>query len=61
MYSAQISDFISALIIYLCSFVLFFKQFMSSRVARKEERERLAAQEAAAAQTDAANGEGGGK
>ena len=63
MYSAQISDFISALIIYLCSFVLFFKQFMSSRVARKEERERerLAAQEAAVAQTDAANGEGGGK
>ena len=63
MYSAQISDFISALIIYLCSFVLFFKQFMSSRVARKEERERgrLAAQEAAAAQTDVANGEGGGK
>ncbi len=43
--------------------MLFFKQFMSSRVARKEERERerLAAQEAAAAQTDAANGEGGGK
>ena len=63
MYSAQISDFISALIIYLCGFVLFFKQFMSSRAARKEERERerLAAQEAAAAQTGAANGEGGEK
>jgi len=35
LYSAQISDFISALIIYLCGFVLFFKQYMSARLDRK--------------------------
>ena len=35
-YSSQISDLISALIIYLCGFVLFFKQIIGSRVARKE-------------------------
>ena len=35
LYSAQISDFISALIIYLCGFVLFFKQYMSARLAKK--------------------------
>lgn len=35
MYSAQISDLISALIIYLCGFVLFFKVFMNSRLDRR--------------------------
>ena len=35
MYSAQISDLISALIIYLCGFVLFFKVFMNSRLDRQ--------------------------
>ncbi len=43
MYCAQISDFISALIIYLCGFVLFFKQYMNLRMTRKEERLRAAA------------------
>jgi simple sugar transport system permease protein len=38
MYSAQISDFISALIIYLCGFVLFIKHYMNTRIARKEEK-----------------------
>ena len=37
MYSAQISDLISSLIIYLCGFVLFFKSFMDARAARKQE------------------------
>ena len=37
MYSSDISDFISSLIIYLCGFVLFFKHFMNSRLARREE------------------------
>lgn len=60
MYSAQIPDFISALIIYLCGFVLFFKQFMDARAARAEERAKPAAQaEAPAPDGDA--GEGGGK
>ena len=37
MYSSDISDFISSMIIYLCGFVLFFRQFMSSRLARRDE------------------------
>ena len=40
MYSAQISDLISALIIYLCGFVLFFKVFMNSRLDRRDEKRR---------------------
>ena len=38
MYSAQIADLISALIIYLCGFVLFIKNFMDAHAAKKEER-----------------------
>jgi len=45
MYSTQISDFISALIIYLCGFVLFFKQFMDARAAQAEERAKAAVPE----------------
>ena len=37
MYSAQISDLISALIIYLCGFVLFFRQVMTRLAERKAE------------------------
>lgn len=37
-YSAQIADFISAVIIYLCGFVLFFKLFINSRMSKAEER-----------------------
>ena len=37
MYSSNISDFISSLIIYLCGFVLFFKYFMNSRLNRRDE------------------------
>ena len=37
MYSSDISDFISSLIIYLCGFVLFFKQFMNTRLNRRDE------------------------
>ena len=40
MYSSQISDLISAIIIYLCGFVLFIKTTISSGIARSEERER---------------------
>ena len=45
MYSAQISDFISALIIYLCGFVLFFKYALNSRMDRREEKKRAASAE----------------
>jgi len=37
MYCAQISDLISAIIIYLCGFVLFIKQAMNRSIAKKEE------------------------
>ena len=40
MYSSQISDLISSLIIYLCGFVLFIKHTIRAGVARSEERER---------------------
>ncbi|MBR2080249.1 MAG: ABC transporter permease [Oscillospiraceae bacterium] len=45
MYSSQISDLISSLIIYLCAFVLFIKHAMRSGIARSEERERRKAAE----------------
>ena len=50
MYCAQISDLISALIIYLCGFVLFMKYAMNSAIAKREEKAALAAKEKA--QTD---------
>ena len=42
MYSAQISDFISALIIYFCGFVLFFRQWFNRFLDKREERKRAA-------------------
>ena len=44
MYSAQISDFISALIIYLCGFVLFFKFALNRWLDRRDEKRAKAAQ-----------------
>ena len=38
MYCAQVSDFISALIIYLCGFVLFMKNAMNRSIAKREEK-----------------------
>ena len=38
MYSVQISDLISSIIIYLCGFVLFFKYAMNKRLDRQEEK-----------------------
>ena len=46
VYCSQISSLISALIIYLCAFVAFFKFFMQS-VIRKQDEKRAAAQKAA--------------
>ncbi|MCR5788464.1 MAG: ABC transporter permease [Lachnospiraceae bacterium] len=40
VYPSQISDLISAIIIYLCSFVLFFKTFIRGRAAARKERTR---------------------
>ena len=44
MYSAQISDLISALIIYLCGFVLFFRFALNKWLDKRDERLRMAAQ-----------------
>ena len=52
LYCTQISDLIAAIIIYLCGFVLFMKQFMNARIARREEK---------AAKQTAVAGEGGAK
>ena len=38
MYCAQVSDFISSLIIYLCGFVLFMKTAMNRSIAKREEK-----------------------
>ena len=37
-YCAQIADFISAVIIYLCGFVLFFKTLINNRLRKGDER-----------------------
>ena len=36
MYSSQISDLISAIIVYLCGFVGFFKYAMNVRIEKSE-------------------------
>ena len=48
MYCSQISDLISAIIIYLCGFVLFMKYVMNTAIAKREEKAALKAKEAAA-------------
>ena len=58
MYCAQISDLISALIIYLCGFVLFMKHAMNSYAAKREEKAALKAR-AVEAQARAEAGKGG--
>ena len=41
MYSTQISDLISSLIIYLCGFVLFFKYAMNKRLDKRDEKKAV--------------------
>jgi len=43
MYSSQISDLISSIIIYLCGFVLFIKYAMNQGIAKSEEKQKAAA------------------
>ena len=53
MYCSQISDLISAIIIYLCSFVLFFKTVMNRGIAKSEEKKaRLEKQAVLSANTE---------
>lgn len=47
MYCAQISDLISSIIIYLCSFGFFFKYVLNKWLDRREERQNKKAQAAA--------------
>lgn len=42
MYSSQISDLISAIIIYLCGFVFFVKYIMNAVMAKREEAKKQA-------------------
>ena len=56
MYCAQISDLISAIIIYLCGFVLFMKHAMNAGIAKREEK---AALKAAQTETVSDDGKGG--
>ncbi len=51
MYSSQISDLISAIIIYLCGFVLFIKYAINAGIARHEDKEK---------KRETAGGKGGG-
>ena len=52
MYCSQISDLISAIIIYLCGFMAFMKYAMNRSIARREEKQAQLAQ-------NAENGKGG--
>ena len=56
IYCSQISDLISAIIIYLCGFVLFMKYAMNTAIAKREEKAALAAR---AAEKVSAKQEGG--
>lgn len=58
MYCAQISDLISAIIIYLCGFVLFMKYAINSGIAKREEKAALKAAQTPA-KTDDAEEKGG--
>ncbi len=53
MYSSQISDLISSLIIYLCGFVLFIKYAMNKSIAKSDEKQ---AQKEKLASADAGKG-----
>ena len=46
VYCSQISSLISALIIYLCAFVIFFKAFMQSRIRKYDEKKAAVAKAA---------------
>ena len=59
-YCAQIADFISAVIIYLCGFVLFFKTLINNRLRKGEERFTAKERDAVKAADDKTEG-GAGK
>lgn len=60
MYCSQISDLISAIIIYLCGFVMFLRLYMNSRLDRREEKKQAAIKAAEAEKTGSADSPEGG-
>jgi simple sugar transport system permease protein len=46
VYCSQISGLISALIIYLCAFVVFFKFFIQTLIRKHDEKQAMLAQAA---------------
>ena len=60
MYCAQISDLISAIIIYMCGFVLFMKYAMNSAISKREEKAALKEREQSETPPADANTEKGG-
>ena len=60
MYCAQISDLISAIIIYLCGFVLFMKYAMNAAISKREEKAALKEKEQSETPPADANTEKGG-
>ena len=60
MYCAQISDLISALIIYLCGFVLFMEYAMNAAISKREEKAALKKREQSETPPADANTEKGG-
>ena len=59
IYCSQISDLISAIIIYLCGFVLFMKYAMNTAIAKREEKAALKEKERAQTPEVSDNGKGG--
>ena len=60
IYCSQISDLISAIIIYLCGFVLFMKYAMNSAISKREEKAALKEREQSETPPADANTEKGG-
>ncbi|MBQ9512536.1 MAG: ABC transporter permease [Lachnospiraceae bacterium] len=59
VYPSQISDLISAIIIYLCAFVLFFKTFINARIRARQERDLEKVRAMREAEEGSVNREGG--
>lgn len=57
VYSRQIADLVSAIIIYLCGFVFFMKYIMKKIIAKREEAEKLATEKETAEEDKNEGGE----
>lgn len=59
LYSSQISDLVSSIIIYLCGFVFFMKYIMRNIIAKREEAAKKATEKAEKTDSAEENTEGG--